>query len=542
MTASGVGGWTEAEAGRLRPYVSNLDRPVYAITGLPEEVVAVLFAYVSRSPLGFRENLLRLLAEDPAVLAVSPGGDGGDGADGADGVAAARERARAFHERWVIGYGHASVAEHATVHLGVEGISRLASAELELANPHLSFTEYSQRYQRPRPGAYVVPPGLPETHREAYRRLQDDLFARYELLERGLVPFLRASLERRPGESEAALEGRVRRAAFEDARYTLSLATRTNLGLTGNARALRDAIALLLTSPYAEVRRLAEDLRREALTATPTLLRHAQPNRYVAATRADLAAALTDLLRKPPRVPRLTGGVARQTEAGSAARSPSVRLLDWTGRGEPDAEEAALDLVTAALLHPLVHGDRRPLLDLRERSRAEKRELFRRAVAHLGPHDEALPALHCLRYRVEFTLSEAAWHQLLRHNRKMDFFPAPPSAQGEPVVPPAVAAAGLADVLLEAAAQAGSLAAILAEAEPVEGPVAPYAVINAHRRRVLADVDAWQLVHLANLRGRPETQWELRGAVRALWDAAVAVHPFLADVRPHPWRGETGSS
>ncbi len=47
--------------------------------------------------------------------------------------------------------------EHAIAHIGIEKISRLASAELELANTFNSFTEYSQRYQRPQRGQIYTP-------------------------------------------------------------------------------------------------------------------------------------------------------------------------------------------------------------------------------------------------------------------------------------------------------------------------------------------------------------------------------------------------
>ena len=56
------------------------------------------------------------------------------------------EKAADFHERWVLGYGHASVAEHAVVHLAIENISRLACDGLE-DNRLASYTEKSSRYQ-----------------------------------------------------------------------------------------------------------------------------------------------------------------------------------------------------------------------------------------------------------------------------------------------------------------------------------------------------------------------------------------------------------
>ena len=57
-----------------------------------------------------------------------------------------KERAAGFHERWVLGYGHASVAEHAVLHLAVENVSRLACDTLE-DNRLASYTEKSSRFQ-----------------------------------------------------------------------------------------------------------------------------------------------------------------------------------------------------------------------------------------------------------------------------------------------------------------------------------------------------------------------------------------------------------
>ena len=57
-----------------------------------------------------------------------------------------QEKAADFNERWVLGYGHASVAEHAVVHLAVENVSRLACDTLE-DNRLASYTEKSSRYQ-----------------------------------------------------------------------------------------------------------------------------------------------------------------------------------------------------------------------------------------------------------------------------------------------------------------------------------------------------------------------------------------------------------
>ena len=72
----------------LEKYVSNTDRDIYTVSNIPEEVIAVIFAYVSRSPKSFRDNIGVVIEEEQL----------------------GQERASKFHEKWVLNYGHASVA------------------------------------------------------------------------------------------------------------------------------------------------------------------------------------------------------------------------------------------------------------------------------------------------------------------------------------------------------------------------------------------------------------------------------------------------
>src|SRR5574340_1782461 len=85
---------------------------------LSPETIAVAFAKTSRSPESFREIAAGLTAEKSAQ----------------------------FHEKWVVGYGHASVAEHAVLHIAFENISRLAAEAIE-SSRLASYTEKSTRYQ-----------------------------------------------------------------------------------------------------------------------------------------------------------------------------------------------------------------------------------------------------------------------------------------------------------------------------------------------------------------------------------------------------------
>jgi thymidylate synthase ThyX len=115
--------FTQKEVAVLAPYVSNVDRPIYALKNLPEEVVAVLFAYYSRSWESLQRNLFRLIQEQDIELEARFSASSFEDVE----LAKAKEKARHFHEKWLVGYGHASVAEHAVVHLAIEDASIIAS-------------------------------------------------------------------------------------------------------------------------------------------------------------------------------------------------------------------------------------------------------------------------------------------------------------------------------------------------------------------------------------------------------------------------------
>ena len=107
----------------------TLDRQVYLLDPqkLPPETIAVTFAKTSRSPESFRE----IAAELTDVKSAE------------------------FNEKWVVGYGHSSVAEHAVLHIALENISRLAVETLE-SNRLASYTEKSTRYQTWQGDAFFI--------------------------------------------------------------------------------------------------------------------------------------------------------------------------------------------------------------------------------------------------------------------------------------------------------------------------------------------------------------------------------------------------
>ena len=476
-------------AREMERYVSNLDRDIYTISNIPEEVVAVIFAYVSRSPKSFRENIDTVIREQEM----------------------GRDRAEKFHEKWVLNYGHASVAEHATVHIGVERVSRLFSSLLECANEFLSFTEYSQRYQRPRRGDNYIPRELdprPALKKE-FEELCDFQYEAYSRLNAELFAFLKKKFPVPEDREEKAHLRALEKVAFEDARYALNLSTLTNLGMTANARAMEQTISALLSSRYLEARDRAEEIKSEVRFSVPTLVKYADENPYTVKTRE----ALEELSR----------GLGDSGKSAPGDGS-SVTLFDYSGRGRENPQAEALREIARGLLFEfsgLSVGDIERHLS---ENAPELERIFSMAVQELGKHDNPAGIFRSVRYGAEFVLSEAAWHQLLRH-RKVSWTAKEPSVEEGVTVPPHVAESGTEELLLEAVGRSERFYGELVDAGLRD--VASYVVTNAHNRRVCGSFDLWELYHLTNLRMSEGAQWDIRNVIGQLAGEIARVHPVF---------------
>src|SRR5512137_1809958 len=125
-------------------------REIYLLSPkqLSPETIALAFAKTSRSPESFRDIVAEL----------------------------SDEKSSQFHERWVVGYGHASVAEHAVLHIAFENVSRLATEAIE-SNRLASYTEKSTRYQVFSPDGYYTPEAIARSrHAERYHKAVAQLF------------------------------------------------------------------------------------------------------------------------------------------------------------------------------------------------------------------------------------------------------------------------------------------------------------------------------------------------------------------------------
>jgi thymidylate synthase (FAD) len=152
--------------------------------------------------------------------------------------------------RKVIESGHGSTIEHIVFTFAISGVTRTLSHQLVRHRAGLAFDQQSQRYVNYKRPAYMVPGTIqdaPPELRDRYVAEMDESLVFYsELLEAGV-----------PG---------------EDARFVMPNATRTNLVMTTNLRALIHMSGLrLCTMAQWEIRRLFQLIRHEVFGVSPFL-------------------------------------------------------------------------------------------------------------------------------------------------------------------------------------------------------------------------------------------------------------------------------
>ncbi len=458
----------------------DLTRRVYPLDAhkLTEEQIAVAFAMTSRRPEPFDE-----IAQEVS-----------------------RERAADFHERWVLGYGHASVAEHAVVHLAVENLSRLACDALE-DNRLASYTEKSSRYQVLPQGGYYFPdelaghPRLAEEFHNACRML----FETYARLLDGCQQHLTGIHLKNDGERESAYRLRLRRIATDHCRAVLPAATLTNVGVTANARVLEHAVSKLLSSELAEERDLGLDIREQARQITPTLIKYAEASPYLTHTARE-RRGLSDAALPPT-------GAAPGTFTGELV---AARLVYW--------DTQALEKLAAALLYS---NSGMSYDDVLRRVQAmpgdRQADIIDRCVAGLGPHDVPGREFELVGYTFELVMDYGAFREFKRH-RMLTNIPQPAAVALGYRIPPLLSQAGLDEVFRSAMDSAERAFRLVHEVSPA---AAQYLVTHAHYRRTLAQVNLRECYHLFKLRTAELAHFSIREPILEAMRLAVDTHPQL---------------
>jgi thymidylate synthase ThyX len=283
---------TEQEKQILKPYVTDVEGPVFSLHGLNPEVIGAALARYSRAPTGIRETIAREF--------LNP--------DGTPNEVKGTE----LIDRVVNKFGDESVAELAVAPLCIEEISNLMTKVIEDCRIGGSPIEESTRYvlyhekkngewRHVRP-ARIMQSGL----RGQFLATMDFLFQSYADMVEPMQALFRCRLpekdfaievERADGVRKVGSDGlendderrafrlayafTIRSAACDVIRCILPSATQANMGIVGNGRFFSGLIVKLLSHDLSEANTLGEAVRSALSQQIPTFIKRAGRNEYL---------------------------------------------------------------------------------------------------------------------------------------------------------------------------------------------------------------------------------------------------------------------
>ncbi len=460
------------------------NRQVYLLDPqqLTPEIIAVTFAKTSRSPESFRDIASELSTEKSAE----------------------------FHEKWVVGYGHSSVAEHAVLHIAVENISRLAVECLE-SNRLASYTEKSTRYQKWDQESFYIPAEIKnEKLKKAYIDTNTLLFKTYQESLPVVQNEIAKQNPRKENESEAGWERRIRSLYVDVSRFLLPASSLANVGMTINARALEHAIRKMLSHPLDEVKKIGEEIKLVSKTNVPTLVKYADVVPYWVNT-------------------------ARNFEIASNNVTSFTDLSNWCHLVSYDVETEKR--VIAGLLYRFSNSDFLSILNyVNSCSTQELKTLVKQSVENIEKFDIPPRELEYSYFTFDIMMDQGAFFEIKRHRMMTQTAQSLTTLLGY-AVPKCISLAGFEKEYHLAMKKADETYRFIAEYQP---DVASYVVPNAYNRRVLLHANLRSLDHLISLRSAPNAHFSVRRIVHKMAEEIVKVSPlsryWLRETQDETWQ------
>ena len=494
------------------PATSTSDVNVFAVYGVEPEVQAYAMAKYSRSSLSMKESLKEI----------------------------SDQKAEKFLNTFYFQYGHRSIADLAHIALAIERLSILAAIAV-VDEQRWDGQERSTRYQNFKKSGWYKPAlGGDERVKKLYREAIESLFAEYDFTSQAIFEHLMRGTPKPAEMTQEAYERTLRARAFDAARYLLPLATNTSLGEIVNARTLESQIAHLLSSPYAEIRQVAELMKRAArepawnvnadalrmlvneirehdpalaeqaerqllkeVRVAPTLVKYAEPNQYEMRTRDELRTAAEQIMKSVPVEP-----------------APTVDLL------EDDPLE--IELVTTLIYEHCAYSYRQVRTRIADMSDKQRQEIIELGTRHRGKHDELSRAFSAgQRFRFDILMDIGGFRDMHRHRRCVQIGQDFTYGHGYET-PTEVSDAGISERYSRAMNSVRSGAEQIARNSPNERTDANYLMPLGYRKRTLFKMDFAEALYISELRTGPAGHMSYRKVAYEMYQAVAKRYPELA--------------
>lgn len=288
------------EKRHLTPFFTNLDKPIFVLKNLPEEVAGALSSRYSRATKTMRRMFLdeyiraivkpesqknwtemtakekrEALETKKAFLEYVDFFHEKGGFDKVVNV----QRGRKFFDKWLADYGDDSIAEMGGIHLCIEGLSNIATREMVDKRVGLSIIEKSTRYvqfwEKRADGQYqyIIPGEVQGTRYERkYIEVMDGLFNTYASIAEPYLEYIKKRYPKGDDETDSSFLRSRSAKRFDDIRDLLPFATQTFFAMYGNGRSFEDLVNRLIDHEVGEVRYWGKEMAVELKKIVPSFV------------------------------------------------------------------------------------------------------------------------------------------------------------------------------------------------------------------------------------------------------------------------------
>ncbi|MDI6840614.1 MAG: FAD-dependent thymidylate synthase [bacterium] len=488
--------------------LAGINVPVRVLENLPEEekkkatpeIISAAYARISRSDKDVDELV------DESIEDVSA--------------------ARKSNESIIYGMGHHSVADHVIFNLNIKGVSRLLVESIEKRRL-AGYTEKSQRYVT-LDGDYIGPKEFSQKDLAKFDKLvklQNDFYFKANSK---LFEFLKKKfsdeLDKLEGEDKKAFLKKLEGSAKEDARYSLCLATQTQLGCSYTGQTAELAIRELKYGRLKEEREFAKLLYDAIVEKAPSIIQLTDPELFKQHNPGQelkddnfkyTDKSLRELVEEAFQFNSSPQDSANISKSNYDFLSEANVTL--VSHNNPDRQ------ILAALLHTYSN---KPIVDCYTLAdmlinKEQAKDFVKSSLKHISEFDKVPRAFETGFIIYEVITSASCFAQLKRHRMNtllsQDYDP-----ELGYTIPPNIEEIGL---TLELKDVCDSSTNLYNDFKKEYGKAAEYCLTNAHRRRVTVATNIRQLYHISRIREDESAQWEIRDKTSKMSKLASKVAP-----------------
>lgn len=395
------------------------------------------------------------------------------------------EKARRSNKTIVFEMGHSSVAEHAVFNFDIIGISRYLT-EFVQRTRLASFTEKSQRYVT-LDGDYVIPEEI-QNDNVILKQFQDTIQLQNETYI-SLFEELKSFFQRTTSLSKKDIEGRAK----EDARYVLSMATQTQMGMTINARSLEHLLKRLYALSLNEAKDLADTLNEQVRNIAPSLIRYIEPSKY------DTQKYKIDVFAK------------------SNKPIEKCSLLSYPAHTD--------ERIIAGLIFRSTGTDYQTVFeDVKRMNKQDKEKILQKHLKDITCHDSLPREFELVDLVFQVNISSSCFAQLKRH-RIATIISTDYDPKFGHTIPKSIEKIAQKDAFRNVMKKSEKMYEILWEKYP---EVKNYILTNAHHKVVLFKCNMRELCHFARLRQDAHAQWDIRELAQNIIEKAQEAAPLAS--------------